>query len=160
MNSDHYSTIPIFPSLLSDVLANGSQCRFRAIGHSMYPFINDGDVIIISPLLSSPRIGDVVAFINPETGRLAIHRVIRKKGDTYLIKGDNISEAYDIVQKENILGFVTKIERNGKKFSVGLGPAKVLIAFLTRKSLLNRIRMSPLSFLLIPVRRIFRHFLR
>ena len=81
----------------------------------MSPFIKDGDVLTISPLSSSPGIGDVVAFIYPETGRLVIHREIGKKGGSYLIKGDNALETDGLVHKENIFGFVKRVERKGKK---------------------------------------------
>jgi len=149
---DHYSTIPIFPELLDAVLAKGSDCRFQAQGHSMAPFIKDGDVVTISPLPSSPGIGQVVASLHPETRRLAIHRVVGKKADAYLIKGDNASEADGLVRRENILGSVKRVERKGRKVSLCLGPERFIIAFLSRRGLL-----SPL---LLPLRKLLRPFVR
>jgi len=132
--SPHYSLLQF---LLKDVLGKGWPCRFQAKGHSMSPFIKDGDVVTISPLSgNSPGIGDVVAFIHPQNKRLIIHRVIRKGGDAYLLKGENASEADGLVKKENIFGVVRDVERGGKKAFLGLGPERFLIAFLTRKGLL------------------------
>ena len=144
---------PAIVSLLRDVLRRGAECQFQANGHSMSPFIKDGDIVTVSPILhSSPGIGDVVAFIHKKTGRLLIHRVVGKNGKSYLTKGDNTFEGDGSVHEANILGYVRKVERNGKKVSLGLGPESFLISLLTRKGLL-------LSFVL-PVWRVFRSIVR
>jgi signal peptidase I len=147
-------------NLLRDILRKGVDCRFQAQGYSMSPFIKNGDIITISPLLLSPRIGDVVAFVNPETTRLLIHRIIVKKGCSYLMKGDNISEADGFIQEADILGIVTRIERNGKKVFIGLGPERFFMAFLTRCNVLSKFKRSTLSFLLIPLWRLIHPFVR
>jgi len=78
----------------------------------MSPFIKDGDVVTISPIhISSPSIGDVVVFIHKETGRLLLHRVVRKNGESYLTRGDNTLEGDGSVHEANILGCVTKVKR-------------------------------------------------
>lgn len=89
-----------------------------------------------TPFRSSIGFGQPVAFIQPETGRLVIHRVVGKSGNYYLIKGDNIVNSDGLISKENILGCVTSVERNGKKLFPGLSPERFLIAFLSRWSLL------------------------
>jgi signal peptidase I len=148
--STHNSSLS---ELLEAVLCKGLDCRFQAKGHSMSPFIKNGDVITVSPLNgTSPGLGDVAAFIRKGTGRLVIHRVVGKREDSYFIKGDNASEADGLVQKANILGFVTGVERKGKKVFIGLGPERFLIAFLTRRGLLFP--------MLLPAWRIFRPILR
>jgi hypothetical protein len=66
--------------LLQAVLDKGMPFRFRAPGFSMSPFIRDGDVITISRLSGdSPGQGTVVAFSQPKTGKLIVHRVVVKK---------------------------------------------------------------------------------
>lgn len=123
--------------LVKDILSQGAECRFQANGHSMSPFIKDGDVVTVSPILhSSPGIGDVVAFIYKETGKLLIHRIVEKNGESYLTRGDNTLEGDGLIYSANILGSVTKVERNGKQVSLGLGPERFLISLLTRKGLL------------------------
>jgi len=125
------------PDLVKDILSQGAGCRFQAKGDSMSPFIKDGDVVTVSPVFrSSPGIGDVVAFIYEETGRLLIHRVVGKSGESYLTRGDNTLQGDGLILGANILGYVIKVERNGKKVSLGLGPERFLIACLTRKGLL------------------------
>lgn len=127
----------VFSELLRATLTKGLHCKFRAKGHSMSPFIEDGDVVTISPLNgSSLNIGDVVAFVNPETGKLAIYKVIGKKKGFYLIEGDNPSEAEGVVLKANTLGHVTEVEREGRKVFVSPGLERFLIAFLAHRGLL------------------------
>lgn len=120
--------------ILQAVLNKNMPFRFRATGYSMFPFIFNGDVVTISPLSNiAPRIGDVVAIIHPESEKLAVHRVVGKKGNYFLIKGDNLVDADGFVPMAKVLGRISKVERNGKKISFGLGPERILIAFLARK---------------------------
>jgi hypothetical protein len=83
-----------------------------------------------------PSLGDVVAFVLQKTDKLCVHRVVGREGDFYRTKGDNISEPDGSVPRENILGFVTRVERDGKEVFLGLGPERFLIAFLGGRGLL------------------------
>jgi len=139
--------------LLRAVLNKGVPVRFQAKGFSMAPFIKNNDVVTISPLQGTqPSLGDIIAFAHPETQGLCIHRIVRKKGDLYVTKGDNRSDTEESVPIENILGSVTRVERDGKKIFLGLGPERFLIAFLGRRGLLFPI--------LFPLWNILRPFLR
>jgi len=127
----------LLKELLRSVLDKGASFRFRAKGFSMSPFIKDGDVVTVAPLWgATPGLGHVVVFIHPRTGKLIIHRVVGKRADSCLIKGDNFPERDDFVPKASILGHVTKVERHGKEIFLGLGLERFLIAFLTRRGLL------------------------
>jgi hypothetical protein len=132
--------------LMREVLAKGARFHFRAKGWSMTPFIKDGDAITIAPSLQEkPALGKVVAFIQPASGQLIVHRVIRRQGPAFLIQGDNnIGQADGLVQAQDILGCVTRVERNGRRVYLGLGPERYLIAQLSRggrlNALLNRLR--------------------
>lgn len=135
--------------ILQAILEKGVPFRFRVKGFSMSPFIKDGDAVTVSPLGGTlPGLGDVIAFRHKGTDRLVIHRVAIKKSGSVLTKGDNVLEADRPVSRADILGYVTKVERDGKEVSLGLGPERFLIAFLTRTRLLLP--------LMLPVRRLFR----
>ena len=111
--------------------------RFRAKGSSMSPFVKDGDVITVSPLRNnSLQTGEVVAFLSPQTGRLIVHRIIEKKADGFVIKGDNNPEYGDIVPSSNIFGYISKLERKGRSLPIGIGAEGPLIAFLARRNFL------------------------
>ena len=100
----------------------------------MSPFIRDGDVICVSPLKEkNPRVGEVVAYIQPASEKLVVHRLVRRRGNAWLILGDNTPGAIgEWVPDANLLGRVTRIERDGKKVWLGLGPERYWIALFSR----------------------------
>jgi hypothetical protein len=101
--------------LLHAVHEKGADFQFKATGFSMKPCIRNNDVITISPLKKiPPSVGEVVAFRHPRSNRLLIHRVVWKKNDTFLIRGDNLQQTDPHIPLENILGVVTRIERQGR----------------------------------------------
>jgi len=139
--------------LLQAVFSKGSLFRFQAKGFSMSPFIKDGDVVTISPLRDAkPRLGDVVALIHSKTRGLLIHRVVGKKGDSYIIRGDSTFEMDDLLPRTDIVGRVIRVERDAKRITLGLGPERVLIAFFSRRKFLFPI--------ILPAWRLFRPFLK
>jgi signal peptidase I len=142
----------LLKELLKSALDKGASFRFRSRGFSMSPFIKDGDVVTVTPLwAATPGLGDVVVFTHPRTGKLVIHRVVGKRPDSYLIKGDNFLEGDGFVPKANILGHVAGVERDGNEVFLSLGLERFLIAFLTRRGLLP---------LLFPVYRFVRLLIR
>lgn len=106
---------PMVMDLIEAVHEKGAAFRFKAKGYSMTPSIRDGDVITISPLKDiMPRRGDVVAFRYPDRPQMLVHRVLHAGEKKYYIKGDNTPEGDGWVPAENILGLITKVEREGK----------------------------------------------
>lgn len=129
------SAIPnaVLVELLRAVLERGQPFRFEAPGFSMSPCIRDGDAITVTPLSgASPGRGDVVAFLRPDSGKLIVHWVVGKRGDAFLIQGDNAQEGDGLVPRANVLGRVTEVKRDGKPVRLGLGPERRLIALLSR----------------------------
>lgn len=126
--------------LVMSASQKGIPISFYAKGFSMSPFIKDSDIITVSPLNgTSPKIGDVVAFRCTSTDRLVVHRIIYKKGNSYNMQGDSVPMPDDAVPIDNIIGLVTKLERNGEKISIGLGPERFLIALMNRTGVLPNI---------------------
>ena len=151
----HLPGSEVLPELVKEVLSKGAECRLQVKGYSMSPFIKDGDMITISPVFGSlPRLGDVIAFIHPKTDKLIIHRVVRKIGDACLVKGENALEPDGLIERNHMIGIITRVERKGKKVFFGLGPERFLIAMLTRKNLLLPI-LRPVWRVFHPVVRIF-----
>lgn len=108
----------------------------------MSPFIRDNDVVTVCPRLHvSPRFGDVVAFVDPLTKRLIIHRIIGKKDNSYIIRGDNTTDYADLVTQSSIIGYVRNVVRSGKKVVVGLGPERFFVALLMRGKVFHIIRL-------------------
>ena len=126
---------------MTAVMGKGRSFRFLAKGFSMSPFIKDGDVVTVSPFQGRKvRLGEVVAFISPQTQSLAVHRIISKQKTRFVLQGDNVPESDGTVSAEKILGFVEKVERQGKNINLGMGPERRVIAFLNRKGWLIRLR--------------------
>ena len=129
---------PGLQEFLRELLAKGASCRFTARGFSMHPFIQDGDVITVSPLSRpAPGAGDVVAFCHPETRKLLIHRVLSRPHGGYLMRGDSAPGADGIIALEYVLGAVGRVERQGRQVRLGLGPERRFIAWLSRHNLLQ-----------------------
>jgi len=106
---------PVIMELIEAVHEKGASFRFQAKGYSMTPAIRDGDVITVSPLKDiMPCRGDVLAFRHPERPQMLVHRVLHTMARKYFIKGDNCPEADGWIPAENILGLISKVERQGR----------------------------------------------
>ena len=124
---------PDFLALLQAVLKTGASLRFRAKGTSMSPLIKDGDIVTVAALREEQlSLGQVVAALHPETSVLILHRIVRRKRNAYLLKGDNVSQADGQVSRSGILGRVTAVERTKKRAFAGLGPERSILALLSR----------------------------
>ena len=122
------------------VLERGAAFRFRAMGGSMYPMIENGDVLTVAPLgrrVVSP--GDVVEFRHPGHGGLRVHRVVGRRNGAYLVQGDGLAEPDGWIPRENILGRVTEITRQGRRIHFGLGYERFAIALANRWGVLREI---------------------
>jgi hypothetical protein len=128
---------PALLQLLQAVLGQGRAFRFQATGSSMVPFIRNGDVIQVAPISgATPRLGQVVACLPPGMRGPVVHRVIARRGSLWLTKGDNACRADGLLARPQLLGVVTRVERNGGPVPAGLGPERILIAWLSRRGAL------------------------
>ncbi len=129
--------------ILSDVLKRGSSVRFRAKGYSMSPIIKNSDVITVSPCPPAKlRAGDIAAFTRNSSDRLVVHRIVGIRGELFLMKGDNAADFDGFIPGSQILGQVTRIERDGRDLRLGLGLGRKVIALLSRFRLLPSIAVS------------------
>jgi len=106
-----------------------------AHGTSMLPFIKDGTKLTIEPFQNPPRIGDVVAFERIESNDLVIHRIVEKREDGYLIKGDNSKMSENCKFPGSIIG---KITDNGPALFFGIIPRQTIDFII---SVLSRYRI-------------------
>ncbi|MDP2941271.1 MAG: S26 family signal peptidase [Candidatus Omnitrophota bacterium] len=124
--------------LLEATIPRGRPLRFQANGFSMTPFIRDNDIITIAPLSRSRNLlGMPVAFVQPKTKKLVVHRIISCSGGRYGAKGDNSWGGDGLLRRADIIGVVSAVERNGRRLLLGLGPERILIAWLSRFHLLR-----------------------
>lgn len=66
----------------------GSAAYSMVAGISMEPHFHTGDLIVVHRS-SSVHVGQVVAYRQPGTKAITLHRVIGRDGDRFIIKGDN-----------------------------------------------------------------------
>lgn len=99
----------------------------------MAPLICDRDVLTIVPKGGDlPHPGDIVAFVHPSDGRLIVHRVVAFRGGEATIKGDNVPMPDGIFPEGSILGFVRRVEREGRVVRPGFGVVGRMIAALSK----------------------------
>jgi signal peptidase I len=105
----------------------------------MSPFIQDGDVVTLKPFDGAAcALGDVVAFVRPQSERMVVHRIVSVQKGCCHIQGDNNPEEDDALPYSAIIGRVARVERAGKDVRFGLGPERVFIAALSRRRWLLR----------------------
>jgi hypothetical protein len=121
--------------LAIDALRAGARVSLVATGHSMTPAIRGGDRLTIEPLWAAPRIGDVLA--GEIDGRLVVHRVVARRRGGIELRGDVAPASDPPLPAEALLGKVVHVERGGRRVSFGLGPERVLQAWLSRCGLLR-----------------------
>jgi signal peptidase I len=97
----------------------------------MHPFIKDGEVVTVSPVPGGRLYpGDVVAFCHPDSGRLVVHRIIKKNAQGFILQGDSCAEADGLVPAASIVGRVTAVEGNSRIIRPGWGPERLFPALL------------------------------
>ena len=103
--------------LIVELLRSGSGVRMEVRGDSMVPTLLDGDRVVIEPLVTTPRSGDVVLAILPRG--LTIHRVRRAGADGgCILIGDNARVDDPPVALQQVIGRVTLAERDGRLLRV------------------------------------------
>ena len=127
--------------LLRATVERGASLRTTVRGFSMSPFIKDGDALTVSPMGErDPRVGEVIAFVSPLNGRMAVHRVVSRTTSGWLLRGDNSLEADGVVGLEGMIGRVVRVERGGRDVRLGVRAGGSLIAGLNRGRGLTRLR--------------------
>lgn len=103
-------------ALVRQSLADTGQAYVRVTGASMMPLLRhmrDG-VIIVPP--RCVRVGDIVLF-DRLTGRYALHRVIFKGKNGFVMAGDNQWHLEWDLPYSQVVGVVDAIDRDGRRIS-------------------------------------------
>ncbi|MBI4436449.1 MAG: signal peptidase I [Candidatus Omnitrophica bacterium] len=99
-----------------DLLIASKKARFTIEGFSMYPTLRVGDIVEVDPLTKETlEVGDLVVFQKEK--KLICHRLVEifeKNGEAWIkTKGDTVEESDTPLALRQILGKVTRIERDG-----------------------------------------------
>lgn len=98
----------VFGLLARELIATGKGFRFCARGRSMWPTIQDGDILHVEPIRKSPRIGDIVLFMRE--GQFKAHRIVGKRGSYFITRGDAGMEIDGVVRRKEMIGKVAARE--------------------------------------------------
>jgi len=104
----------------TDTENNNNLSFFEATGFSMWPFIKQGERLIIKKIpIGDLKIGDIILY--RKDNQLICHRLIKRIGDEkgYLLytRGDNSSQ-FDSLSEEMFLGKAIGILKNCKMISL------------------------------------------
>jgi len=125
----------VFHLLTSELFAGGCGLRFQAKGQSMLPTIQDGEIVHVKPVATDMlRIGDIVLL---RTGdQFKAHRIIRKRGQCFITRGDASIDSDGEIRRDQILGRVTAKEDTNSRRLVRLDGIRArfeFFAFETRQ---------------------------
>lgn len=104
--------------LIRETLDKNREVSFVSAGRSMLPIIRDRkDTVTLVKPKKNIKAGDVV-FYQRDNGRFILHRVMYVNAGTYVMRGDNQWDNEYNVRRDQIIGVLKSIERNGKVHNV------------------------------------------
>lgn len=89
----------------------------KTSGTSMYPFIEDGDILLIKKILYTDlRVGNIILYEDDESREKVAHRIIKKikHMDSVYTGGDASYKIQGPILSNKIIGVVIGITKNGK----------------------------------------------
>ena len=102
---------------IEEVIEKDGSCMTRTGGSSMRPLFKANDAgVLIRPEREIEKY-DVVLYRNEAVGKYVLHRVVKVKGDTLIIRGDN-TYIKEIVPRSAIIAYMTAFVRGGKRHEV------------------------------------------
>ena len=117
-----------FHLLSSDLIAAGYGLRFQAVGRSMLPTIQDGEIVHVQPVATNMlRVGDIVLLRTGE--QFKAHRIIGKRGQCFITRGDAGVNTDGEIRCDQILGRVTAKEATNSHRLVRLDGIKARLEF-------------------------------
>lgn len=124
--------------LVRQFMESGKKLSVRVPGISMLPAIAPQDLICIAPysgILPCP--GDIVAYIDPASQRLTVHRLIRVARKHFKAKGDNCRTDDGILPIDCLIGRVIQVNEV-TSFKTGLLKKwpRIIMWFLSAVNLL------------------------
>jgi uncharacterized repeat protein (TIGR01451 family) len=138
----------VFREIASGLGESGFGFRFRAVGRSMLPTIEDGEIVCVQPIETRRiRVGDIVLF--REGSGFKAHRVVRRKGISFVTRGDAGMEADGAIRGEEIVGKIVAKECGTTGQEIQLDGFASRLKFFTNEA--KRLAMRHLSVRSVPL---------
>src|SRR3989454_7882575 len=125
------SSLTMFNEITGELLRCGNRVRFRAVGASMQPTIEDGELITVAPVEpAAVKRGDILLY-RGERGLIAhrlvgLRRSVKGEDVRYLLQGDASVDRDDPVQPGQVLGRVVAVRRGGRSRALDTRTANIL----------------------------------
>lgn len=103
--------------VIHERLRAGESVSFFPHGTSMLPMLKDGkDKVVLSPLPEKLKKYHIPLY-RRNNGQYVLHRIV-KVGETYTMVGDNQYALEKGIRREQMIGVVTGVIRDGKEYSL------------------------------------------
>jgi len=141
LKSRHKSFLALSPQslklLIDEVQKKKASIRFNVNGYSMMPFIQPDDTVTIVPSQTRLDVGDIAIFSHSKTKNIYIHRIIGKRGNKFLLKGDNNFACDGYIALNNIFGMVENVKRGNQDIVFGIKKGQKIVALFSRLNLVK-----------------------
>lgn len=104
-----------FMPVIREKLELGGRVQFLASGNSMYPLLKHGrDTIILEHVRGEEcRKYDVILY-QRENGQYVVHRIVGRKEDGWILRGDHQYIKEYSVGEDQVIGKMIAFERKGR----------------------------------------------
>ncbi len=98
----------------AEALRQNQEVEVLTSGRSMEPLLKEHrDIAVISRPIAPFKNGDIVLYLRGEN-KCVLHRIVKIKDKELVIRGDNNLFYERDIKKEDIIGILTAVYRNGK----------------------------------------------
>lgn len=128
---------------IEEIIEQEGQLIEMTVGSSMRPMLRSRrDVVVIAKAANSLKPNDVVLYnVN---GKYVLHRIIKVKGDSLVIRGDNCIHNEYNVKCDNIIGILKGFYRGEKYIDCNSSKGYKAYIFICRATLYPRIAIKKL----------------
>lgn len=117
---------------VKEELAKRGEYTAITSGKSMFPLFRNGtDIAVIKPPCFPLKKNTVALYRKDNVKELVLHRVIKVKGEEYIIRGDN-TYFNETVKRADIIGVLDGFYRNGKYHNCKTDVSYKIYVFFTR----------------------------
>jgi hypothetical protein len=143
--------------VIEEILSGGGEFRMYPKGTSMLPIIVQGrDSVVLMRNTETPAKKHDIAFYLRKNGQFVLHRVMKiEKDGSYTMCGDNQTVLEKGIEKEQIIGYVSRLYKGEKERNMRSISYRLYIFFYCFMPLRKVIRFPKRAIMAI-YRRVFR----
>lgn len=130
-----------FREIAAELLGSGFEFRFCAVGRSMLPTIQDGEIVRVRPVETGRlRVGDIVLFRDRDGFKA--HRVVGRRGGLFVTRGDSSRDVDGVIREAEILGKITSKECRQTGKCVRLEGLRARVRFYVAQAKTQLVRLQ------------------